>query len=295
MYLQWTMLSSVVPILHMRQVSVLVVLLTLHGRVGRVTSDLGEAIIQELDQQAAILVQREQRLPALDRRDERRTVAVCEEVVTEMEVEGAVEGLRVLTATCSRPGLAEEEEHWCLQDYSSLPGTLLLPSGCSAWVRENDWTEVDERSRRGLVRLGEVQEVRRRVGGGEEVVSRECVSLGLGSGGLHGADYWCEQAYLHLPSLPHRLPSGCTCFVPGHPTSGRHRRHHHHHQPQHHQQPQPQPGHLRSPRDPRHRQSDLLHNQGQQFLSSFDQFVYIICALLVFSTVLLIIWLIAII
>ena len=277
----------------MLQLSVLFIVASLQG-LGRVESSLGQAILQVLDLQAAALTLREQRLQPLDRRDQGRTVG-CEEVVAEVAVVGAVEGLRVLAATCSKPGHCTgrgvEEEHWCLQDFSSLPGTLLLPSGCSVWVREDEGAEVEDGSRRGLMRLGEEQEVRRRVGGGEEVVSRECLSLGLGSGGLGGEDYWCEQAYLHLPSLPHRLPAGCACFLPGHPRSGRHRRHHHQpHQPQ----PQPQPGYFRNPHDPSNRHMELLQPQGQKSLSSFNQLVFLIVALVVFFTVLLIVWLIAI-
>ena len=88
--------------------------------------------------------------------------------------------------------------HRCLQDYSALPHTLHLPSGCSLWLEEEGGGGEGGEGRGGdrLLKLGEEMEGRRRVGGEEgeglEVVSTECLSLGLSQGShmLGGLDYW---------------------------------------------------------------------------------------------------------
>ena len=108
------------------------------------------------------------------------------------------------TATDSLSGT----QHWCLQDYlkitkdSSPP--VLIPSGCSLWVKE---TEEMPMTKLGQERIN--------VTGGI-VETKECQEEGLNSGGnnLRGTEHWCRQQMINLNFVGvDPVPSGCSCYV----------------------------------------------------------------------------------
>ena len=121
-------------------------------------------------------------------------------------------GCSITTVTCRNAGYGTandslpDTQHWCLQDYlkitmdSSPP--VLIPSGCSLWVKE---TEDMPMTNLGQERIN--------VTGGI-VETKECQEEGLNSGGnnLHGTEHWCRQQTISLNGVE-PVPSGCTCYV----------------------------------------------------------------------------------
>ena len=94
--------------------------------------------------------------------------------------------------------------------------TVLIPIGCSLWVKETDDTpmeNIDTIRKTGMKRLGNVRIRQQHVLGGI-VETEECDIEGLNSGShnLRGTDYWCRTVFLHF-GAGNSFPSGCSCYV----------------------------------------------------------------------------------
>ena len=122
-------------------------------------------------------------------------------------------GSPIKTETCRNVGYGTATDglsgtpHWCLQDNVNVTKdsrTVLIPSGCSLWVKKmNNMPneKIDRFDKTGLMKLSQVRRQQIKIPRGI-VETEECVThgegLNSGSHDLLGTDYWCRQQMISL-------------------------------------------------------------------------------------------------
>ena len=136
-------------------------------------------------------------------------------------------GSSIKTGTCDSTGFGTATDslsgtqHWCLQDYLNITKdsrSILIPSGCSLWVKETEnmpLAEIDVSDKTCLTKFSQERTGQINVTGGI-VETKKCQEEGLNSGSnnLHGIDHWCRQQTINLNFVGvDPVPSGCSCYV----------------------------------------------------------------------------------